>query len=33
VLQLGEGWRVAPSDDLQLALKQGLGASEVEIEY
>lgn len=33
VLQLGEGWRVAPSDELQLALQQVLGASEVAIEY
>jgi len=33
VLQLGEGWRVAPSDDLQTALQQVLGASEVTIEY
>jgi DNA polymerase-3 subunit alpha len=33
VLQLGEGWRVAPSDELQLALQQVLGAKEVAIEY
>ncbi|WP_374360782.1 DNA polymerase III subunit alpha [Pseudoduganella danionis] len=33
VLQLGEGWRVAPSDELQLALQQVLGASDVAIEY
>jgi DNA polymerase-3 subunit alpha len=33
VLQFGEGWRVAPSDELQLALKQVLGASEVAVEY
>ncbi|MET0265825.1 MAG: DNA polymerase III subunit alpha, partial [Duganella sp.] len=33
VVQLGEGWRVAPSDDLQHALRQVLGAQEVEIEY
>jgi DNA polymerase-3 subunit alpha len=33
VLQLGEGWRVAPSDELQLALQQVLGAREVAVEY
>ncbi|GJI92725.1 MULTISPECIES: DNA polymerase III subunit alpha [Duganella] len=33
VLQLGEGWRVAPSDELQLALQQVLGARDVAIEY
>jgi DNA polymerase-3 subunit alpha len=32
-LQLGEAWRVAPSDELQLALQQVLGATEVAIEY
>ncbi|CDG81605.1 DNA polymerase III subunit alpha [Janthinobacterium agaricidamnosum NBRC 102515 = DSM 9628] len=32
-LQFGDDWRVAPSDDLQLALQQVLGATEVEIEY
>lgn len=32
-LQFGDEWRVAPSDDLQLALRQVLGATEVEIEY
>jgi DNA polymerase-3 subunit alpha len=33
VLQLGDEWRVAPSDELQLALQQVLGATEVAIEY
>ncbi|NVE01389.1 DNA polymerase III subunit alpha [Massilia sp. BJB1822] len=33
VLQLGEEWRVAPSDELNLALQQQLGASDVAIEY
>ncbi|WP_432380581.1 OB-fold nucleic acid binding domain-containing protein, partial [Duganella sp. P38] len=33
VLQLGEAWRVAPSDELQLALRQVLGAQEVMVEY
>ena len=33
VLQLGEAWRVAPSDELKLALQQQLGAKEVAIEY
>jgi DNA polymerase-3 subunit alpha len=32
-VQLGEGWRVAPSDDLQQALRQQLGAQDVLIEY
>ncbi|MDC8758892.1 DNA polymerase III subunit alpha [Janthinobacterium fluminis] len=32
-LQFGEEWRVAPSDDLQLALQQLLGAQEVAVEY
>jgi DNA polymerase-3 subunit alpha len=33
VLQLGDSWSVAPSDDLRLALQQQLGATEVAIEY
>ncbi|MFA9217548.1 MAG: DNA polymerase III subunit alpha [Sphingomonadaceae bacterium] len=33
VLQFGDDWRVAPSDELQLALQQVLGATEVAIEY
>jgi DNA polymerase-3 subunit alpha len=33
VLQLGDEWRVAPSDALQLALEQVLGAKEVAVEY
>jgi DNA polymerase-3 subunit alpha len=33
VLQLGDEWRVAPSDALQLALEQVLGASQVAVEY
>ncbi|WGG51398.1 DNA polymerase III subunit alpha [Rugamonas sp. DEMB1] len=33
VLQLGEAWCVAPSDELTLALQQQLGATEVAIEY
>ncbi len=32
-LQLGDDWRVAPSDALQLALEQVLGAKEVAVEY
>jgi DNA polymerase-3 subunit alpha len=32
-LQLGDEWRVAPSDALQLALEQVLGAKEVAVEY
>ena len=32
-LQLGDAWRVAPSEALQLALEQGLGAQEVAVEY
>jgi DNA polymerase-3 subunit alpha len=32
-LQFGEEWRVAPSDELQLALVQLLGAQEVAVEY
>ena len=32
-LQLGDEWRVAPSDALQLALEQALGAQEVAVEY
>ncbi|MGO4380688.1 DNA polymerase III subunit alpha [Pseudoduganella sp. RAF53_2] len=33
VLQLGDEWRVAPSDALKIALEQGLGAQEVAVEY
>ena len=33
VLQFGDEWRVAPSDELQTALVQQLGAQEVEVEY
>ncbi|MBY0239451.1 MAG: DNA polymerase III subunit alpha, partial [Burkholderiaceae bacterium] len=33
VLQLGDDWRVAPSDALKLSLEQVLGAREVTIEY
>ncbi|MET0323177.1 MAG: hypothetical protein ABW069_20840 [Duganella sp.] len=32
-MQLGEAWRVAPSDDLQQALRQQLGAQDVMIDY
>jgi len=32
-LQFGDSWRVAPSDELQQALRQQLGATEVAIEY
>ena len=32
-LQLGDDWRVAPSDELTLALQQILGAREVAVEY
>lgn len=32
-LQFGDEWRVAPSDELQLALTQLLGAQEVAVEY
>jgi DNA polymerase-3 subunit alpha len=32
-LQLGDDWRVAPSDELTLALEQVLGAKEVAVEY
>ncbi len=33
VLQFGDAWRVAPSDELQTALEQVLGAQEVAVEY
>ncbi|MGB9988399.1 DNA polymerase III subunit alpha [Pseudoduganella rhizocola] len=33
VLQLGDDWRVAPSDELRTALEQQLGAKEVAVEY
>ncbi len=33
VLQFGEEWKVAPSDELQTALEQMLGAQEVAVEY
>ena len=33
MLQLGDDWRVAPSDALTLALEQVLGAREVAVEY
>jgi DNA polymerase-3 subunit alpha len=33
VLQLGDEWRVAPSDALKLSLEQVLGAREVAVEY
>jgi DNA polymerase-3 subunit alpha len=33
MLQLGDDWRVAPSDTLTLALEQVLGAREVAVEY
>jgi len=33
VVQLGEEWRVAPSDALKLSLEQVLGAREVAVEY
>ncbi|MFL6707412.1 MAG: hypothetical protein ACJ8HI_04310 [Massilia sp.] len=33
MLQLGDEWRVAPSDALQLALEQVLGAHGVAVEY
>ena len=32
-LQFGDEWRVAPSDALQSALEQTLGAKEVAVEY
>jgi DNA polymerase III subunit alpha len=32
-MQFGPAWRVAPSDELQLALEQQLGAQEVQVEY
>jgi len=32
-LQLGDGWRVAPSDELKYALEMQLGAKEVAVEY
>jgi DNA polymerase-3 subunit alpha len=32
-LQLGDAWRVAPSEALQLALEQQLGAKDVAVEY
>jgi len=32
-MQFGPAWRVAPSDELQLALEQQLGALEVQVEY
>jgi DNA polymerase-3 subunit alpha len=33
VMQLGDEWRVAPSDALKIALEQTLGAQEVAVEY
>ncbi len=33
VLQFGDEWKVAPSDELQMALEQILGAQEVAVEY
>ncbi|WP_183741237.1 MULTISPECIES: DNA polymerase III subunit alpha [unclassified Janthinobacterium] len=33
VLQFGDEWKVAPSDELQTALEQLLGAQEVAVEY
>ncbi|MGO4475583.1 DNA polymerase III subunit alpha [Massilia sp. 2TAF26] len=33
VVQLGDGWRVAPSDELKYALELQLGAKEVAVEY
>jgi DNA polymerase-3 subunit alpha len=33
VVQLGDDWRVAPSDELKLALELQLGAKEVAVEY
>jgi DNA polymerase-3 subunit alpha len=33
VLQLGDDWRVAPSDELRTALEQQLGAKEVAVEF
>ena len=32
-LQFGDAWRVAPSDQLQMALEQQLGAQQVAVEY
>jgi DNA polymerase-3 subunit alpha len=32
-VQFGDAWRVAPSDALQMALEQALGAKEVAVEY
>jgi len=33
IMQLGDGWRVAPSDELKQALELQLGAKEVTVEY
>lgn len=33
VVQLGDGWRVAPSDELKYALELQLGAKDVAVEY
>ena len=33
IMQLGDGWRVAPSDELKHALELQLGAKEVAVEY
>jgi DNA polymerase-3 subunit alpha len=33
IMQLGDGWRVAPSDELKYALELQLGAKEVAVEY
>jgi DNA polymerase-3 subunit alpha len=33
LLQLGDEWRVAPSDALKLALELTLGAKDVAVEY
>jgi DNA polymerase-3 subunit alpha len=32
-MQLGDAWRVAPSDELRTALEMQLGAKEVAVEY
>jgi DNA polymerase-3 subunit alpha len=32
-MQLGDGWRVAPSDELKHQLELQLGAKEVAVEY
>jgi DNA polymerase-3 subunit alpha len=33
IIQLGDEWKVGPSDALKLALEQALGARDVAVEY